>query len=128
MFASFSHLFLSCQYLFTLRKYRVLSLVKILRHPRERFKSYPTRTSLVQYDLNLTLGCHIIYYLAPLLVLDPIYLAPLLVLDPIKIINLITRTPLATGCELMCAGRVSCSCSTSGTRRINVVAHPVMKM
>jgi hypothetical protein len=27
MFDSFSHLFLSCQYLFTLRKYRVLSLV-----------------------------------------------------------------------------------------------------
>jgi hypothetical protein len=28
----------------------------------------------------------------------------------------------------MCAGRVSCSCSTSGTRRINLVAHPVIKM
>ena len=27
VFDSFSHLFLSCQYLFTLRKYRVLSLV-----------------------------------------------------------------------------------------------------
>jgi hypothetical protein len=25
-----------------------------LRHPRVRFKSYPTRTRLVRYDLNLT--------------------------------------------------------------------------
>jgi hypothetical protein len=33
-----------------------------------------SRTSLVRYDLNLTLGCHRFYYLAPLPVLDPIYL------------------------------------------------------
>jgi hypothetical protein len=44
-------------------------------HPRVRFKSYWTRTSLVRYDLNLTLGCHRFYYLAPLPVLDPIYLS-----------------------------------------------------
>jgi hypothetical protein len=31
VFNSFSHLFLSCQYLFTLRKYRVLSLVSNYR-------------------------------------------------------------------------------------------------
>ena len=46
----------------------------VLRHPRVRFKSYSTRTNLVQCDLNLTLGCHRFYYLAPLLVLDPIFL------------------------------------------------------
>jgi hypothetical protein len=28
--------------------------------------------SLVRYDLNITLGCHRFYYLAPLPVLDPI--------------------------------------------------------
>ena len=43
-------------------------------HPRVRFKSYQTRTSLARCDLNLTLGCHRFYYLAPLPVLDPIYL------------------------------------------------------
>jgi hypothetical protein len=43
--------------------------------PSGIFKSYRTRTSLVRYDLNLTLGCHRLYYLAPLPVLDPIYLA-----------------------------------------------------
>jgi hypothetical protein len=31
----------------------------------------------------------------------------------------VTRTPLKTGGELMCSGRVSRSCSTSGTRRVN---------
>jgi hypothetical protein len=55
------------QYLFTLRKYRGV-----------RFKSYWTRTSLVRYDLNLTLGCHRFYYLAPLPVLDPIFLVYLI--------------------------------------------------
>jgi hypothetical protein len=45
-----------------------------LRHPRVRLKSYPTRTSLTRYDLNLTLRCHRSYYLAPLPVLDPICL------------------------------------------------------
>ena len=48
-----------------------------LRHPRSRFKSYPNRTSLVRYDLNLNLGCHRFYYLEPLPVLDPIYLIQL---------------------------------------------------
>jgi hypothetical protein len=31
----------------------------------------------------------------------------------------VTRTPLTTGGELMCTGRVSSSCSTSDTRRVN---------
>ena len=48
-----------------------------LRHPQSRFKSYPTRTSLVRYDLNLVLGCHRFYYLEPLSVLNPIYLIQL---------------------------------------------------
>ena len=43
-----------------------------LRHPWVSFKTYLTRTSLVCYDLNLTLGCHRIYYLALLPALDPI--------------------------------------------------------
>jgi hypothetical protein len=34
----------------------------------------------------------------------------------------VTRTPLKTGGELMCSGRVSSSCSTSGTRRVNLVS------
>ena len=38
----------------------------------------------------------------------------------------ITRTPLKTGGELMCSGRVSRSCSTTGTRRVNLVTNPVM--
>jgi hypothetical protein len=33
-----------------------------------------SRTSLVRYHLNLTLGCHMFYYLAPLPVLDRIFL------------------------------------------------------
>jgi hypothetical protein len=44
-----------------------------LRNPWVRFKSYKTRTSLIRYDLNLTLWCHIFYDLAPLPVLDPIW-------------------------------------------------------
>jgi hypothetical protein len=36
--------------------------------------------------------------------------------------DLETRTPLKTrGDELMCSKRVSSSCSTSGTRRVNIV-------
>ena len=31
----------------------------------------------------------------------------------------VTRTPLKTACELRCSGRVSISCSSSGTRRVN---------
>jgi len=37
-----------------------------------------------------------------------------------------TRTPLRTGGELGCSGRVSSSCSTSGTRRVNIVTNPVI--
>ena len=33
----------------------------------------------------------------------------------------VTRTPLTTGGELMCTGRVSSSCSTSCTRCVNLV-------
>jgi hypothetical protein len=35
-------------------------------------------------------------------------------------------TPLKTGGELRCSGRVSSSCSTSGTRRVNLVTNPVI--
>ena len=39
----------------------------------------------------------------------------------------VTRTPLKTGSELRCSGRVSSSCSTSGTRRVNLrVTNPVI--
>jgi hypothetical protein len=38
----------------------------------------------------------------------------------------VTRTPLKTGDEFMCSGRVSSSCSTSGTRRVNIVTNPVI--
>jgi hypothetical protein len=33
----------------------------------------------------------------------------------------VTRTPLKTGDELRCYGRVSSSCSTGGTHRVNLV-------
>jgi hypothetical protein len=36
----------------------------------------------------------------------------------------VTRTPLKTGGELRCTGRVSSSCSTSDTRRVNLVTNP----
>jgi hypothetical protein len=38
----------------------------------------------------------------------------------------VTRTPLKTGGELRCFGRVSISCSTGGIRRVNLVTHPVI--
>ena len=38
----------------------------------------------------------------------------------------VTRTPLKTGCELRCSGGVSSSCSTIGTRRVNLVSNPVI--
>ena len=38
----------------------------------------------------------------------------------------VTRTPLKTGGELRSSGRVSSSCSTSGTRRFNLVTNPVI--
>jgi hypothetical protein len=40
--------------------------------------------------------------------------------------NRVTRTPLKSGGELGCSGRVSSSCSTSGTRRVNLVTNPVI--
>jgi len=40
--------------------------------------------------------------------------------------NRVTRKPLKTGNELRCSGRVNRSCSTSGTRRVNVVINPVL--
>jgi hypothetical protein len=40
----------------------------------------------------------------------------------------VTRTPLKTGGELRCSGRVSSSCSTSGTRRVNLVTNPVIRI
>ena len=38
----------------------------------------------------------------------------------------VTRTPLKSGGELGYSGRVISSCSTSGTRRVNLVTHPVI--
>jgi len=38
----------------------------------------------------------------------------------------VTRNPLKTGGELRCSGRVNSSCSTSGTRRVNLVTNPVI--
>jgi len=37
----------------------------------------------------------------------------------------LTRTPLKTWGELRCSGRVGSSCSTSGTRRVNIVTNQV---
>jgi hypothetical protein len=39
----------------------------------------------------------------------------------------VTRTPLKAGGELMCSERVGSSCSTSDTRRVNLVTNPVTK-
>ena len=38
----------------------------------------------------------------------------------------VTRTPLKSGSELRCSGRVGSSCSTSDTRRVNLVTNPVI--
>jgi hypothetical protein len=38
----------------------------------------------------------------------------------------VTRTPLKTGGELRCSGRVGSSCSTSGTRRVNLVTNSII--
>ena len=38
----------------------------------------------------------------------------------------VTQTPLKTGGELMCSGRVNCSCSTSDTHRVNLVTSTVI--
>ena len=37
-----------------------------------------------------------------------------------------TRTPLKTGGELRCSGRISSSCSISGTCRVNLVTNLVI--
>jgi hypothetical protein len=39
----------------------------------------------------------------------------------------VTLIPLKTGGELRCSGMVSCSCSTSGSRRVNLVTNPVIR-
>jgi hypothetical protein len=38
----------------------------------------------------------------------------------------VTQTPLKTGTELGCSGKVSCSSSISGTRRLNLITNPVI--
>jgi hypothetical protein len=38
----------------------------------------------------------------------------------------VTRTPLKTGGEFRCSGRVSSSCSTSDTRLVKIVTNPVI--
>ena len=38
----------------------------------------------------------------------------------------VTQTRLKNGDELMCSGRVGSSCSTSGTRRVDLVTNPVI--
>ena len=38
----------------------------------------------------------------------------------------VTRTPLKSEGELRCSWRVGSSCSTSDTRRVNLVTHPVI--
>ena len=43
-----------------------------------------------------------------------------------KVKDRVTRTPLKTGSELSCSGRVGSSCSTSGTRRITLVTNLVI--
>jgi hypothetical protein len=37
-----------------------------------------------------------------------------------------TRTPLKTGCELRCSGRVNSACSTSDTCGVTLVTTPVI--
>jgi hypothetical protein len=38
----------------------------------------------------------------------------------------VTRASLKSGCEPRCSWSVSCSCSTSGTRRVNLVTKPMI--
>ena len=45
-----------------------------------------------------------------------------------KTTDRVTRNPQKTGGELRCSGRVSSSCSTSVTRRVNLVPNPVICM
>jgi hypothetical protein len=46
--------------------------------------------------------------------------------SPLETKDRVTRTTLNTGGELRCSGRVSSSCSISGTRRVNLVTNPVI--
>jgi hypothetical protein len=39
----------------------------------------------------------------------------------------VTQTPLKTGGELRCSGRVSSYCSTSDTRPVKLVANPMIR-
>jgi hypothetical protein len=41
--------------------------------------------------------------------------------------DLVTRTPLKTGGELRCSGRVSTFCSTSDTCRVNLATNPMIR-
>jgi hypothetical protein len=45
---------------------------------------------------------------------------------PYKTKDRVTWTPLKTGGELRCSGKVSSSCATSDTRRVNLVTNPVI--
>jgi hypothetical protein len=47
-------------------------------------------------------------------------------LQNIHIKHIVTRTPLKTGAELSCPGRVDSSCYTSDTRRVYLVTYPVI--
>ena len=38
----------------------------------------------------------------------------------------VTQAPLKTGTEFGCSRKVSCSCSTSGTHRVNLITNPVI--
>ena len=40
----------------------------------------------------------------------------------------VTRAPVKIGGDLGCSGRVSSSCSTGGTRRVNLVTNPVISL
>ena len=44
-----------------------------------------------------------------------------------KIKDRVTRTPQKTGGELRCSERVSSSCSTSDTRRVNLDTNPIIR-
>jgi hypothetical protein len=39
----------------------------------------------------------------------------------------VTRTPLKTGGDIRCSGKVSSSCSTSGACRVNLITIPVIR-
>ena len=43
-----------------------------------------------------------------------------------KTTDRVTRTPLKSGGELRCSGKLSSSCSTSGTCSVNLVTYPVI--